>query len=64
VDDQRPGGGSAGSRRGAVIGGASTIFPGLSRPNGSNSDLTSRIAAYRGAPKTVGWNALRTDVAR
>ena len=40
-----PAGGSAGSRRSSVIGAASTITPGLSRPSGSNSALTLRNAS-------------------
>jgi hypothetical protein len=38
-------GGSAGSRRCAVIGGASTIIPGFRRPCGSNRRLTSPNAS-------------------
>jgi hypothetical protein len=39
------GGGSAGSRRSSVIGGASTITPGFRRPWGSKRRLTLRIAS-------------------
>ena len=51
----------AASRRLSVIGAASTILPGFSVPAGSKSCFTSRIAAYRSAPKTSGLNSLRAS---
>ncbi len=55
-----PAGGSAGSRRSAVIATGSTITPGLRRLCGSNSSFVRCIASYRSSPKMRSLKRLRT----